>query len=100
MVSPPPEAPHATRYGASTSARWTRWVLSLRLLLHPRAGEFGDGAERRLRGVQAEQEILVAEVRIDIGRLMPMRIPAAADMHAALVLAQRDGGCHIHERVR
>lgn len=57
------------------------------LLLQPRARQFRHGAERRLRRVQAEPEILVVEIRVDVGRLMSMRIPTAADMHAGASIA-------------
>ena len=55
-----------------------------------RAGQRADRAERRLRRVEAEPEILVGVSREHVGRLMPLRIPAAADLRAALVLAQAD----------
>ena len=54
--------------------------------------------QRRLRGVQPEPEVLVRERGVQVGRLVPVRIPAAADLHAALVLAQADRGHVVHER--
>ena len=38
--------------------------------------------------------------REQVGRLMPLRIPAAADLHAALVLAHADRRHDVHERRR
>ena len=68
------------------------------LLAQRRARQLRDRAERRLRRVQAEAEILVGVGREDVGRLVPVRIPAGADLRAALVLAQADRGHEIHER--
>ena len=59
-----------------------------------------DRAQRRLRGVEAEPEILVVVGGEHVGRLVPLRIPAAADLHAALVFAQADRGDDVHERTR
>ena len=61
-----------------------------RSFLDARAGQLRDRRERRLGGVQAEPEVLVGERREDVGRLVPVRIPAGADLRAALVLAQAD----------
>src|SRR2546428_8575180 len=62
------------------------------------AGQCADGAECRLRAVQTETEIFVGVRGEDVGRLMPLRIPAGADLRAALVLAQADRGNQIDER--
>ena len=48
-----------------------------------RAGQPGNGAERRLRGVQPEAKILVGERRVHIRRLVPVRIPPGADLRRA-----------------
>ena len=65
-----------------------------------RAGQIRDCRQRRLRRVQTEPEIRVRVRREHIGRLMPLRIPAGADLRAALVLADADRGHDIHERRR
>jgi hypothetical protein len=59
-----------------------------------------DGGERRLGRVQAEAEILVRVGGEYVGRLVPLRIPAVADLDAALVLANADRGDDIHEWTR
>ena len=48
-------------------------------------------AQRRLRGVEAEAEILVAVGDEDIGRLVPLWIPAVPYLDPAFVLAETDG---------
>src|ERR1051325_12071580 len=50
------------------------------LFLDRQPGELRDTSERRLRRVQTEPEIFVGESRIEIGRLMPVRIPAVANL--------------------
>jgi hypothetical protein len=57
-----------------------------------RPGELAHRAERGLRGVEAEAEVLVAERREQVGGLVPVRVPAVAHLRAALVLAQADRG--------
>src|SRR5688572_3484010 len=49
-----------------------------------------DRTERRLRGVEAEPEVLVAVRRVHITGLMPVWVPSGADLHAALAVAQTD----------
>src|SRR5262245_31224651 len=67
------------------------------LLADGHAHEAAYGAECRLRRVEPEQEILVGVGGEKIGRLVPLGIPAAADVRATLVLAQADR-CHfVHE---
>src|SRR5262245_23624400 len=51
-------------------------------LLGLRACQLRDSSERRLGGVQPEREVLVGERLEQIGRLMPVRVPARAGMHA------------------
>src|SRR6266511_623128 len=63
-----------------------------------RACQCCDGAERRLRSVQAQTEILVGVRCEHVGRLMPLRIPATSDLRTALVLAQADRGDEILKR--
>src|SRR5205823_8204451 len=46
--------------------------------------------KRRLRRIQAEPKVLVAVGGVEIGGLVPVRIPARADLRAALVFAQAD----------
>src|SRR5262252_10850365 len=65
-----------------------------------RASEPRHSRQRRLGGVEAEAEILVVVGGVDIGRLVPLWIPAAADLHAALVFAQADRRDQILERNR
>src|SRR5688572_2377468 len=74
--------------------------LYVRKMLFPErgAGELRDRAERRLDGVEAEAEVLVREGRVEVGRLVPVRVPAGAGVHATLVLAQADRGNEVHER--
>ena len=55
------------------------------------------GAERGLGRVQAQAEILIGEVGVNIRRLMPGGIPSGADVHASLVFAQADGRDQVHE---
>src|SRR6185436_14881943 len=61
------------------------------LALHRRARQRADSPERCLRRVQPQTEILVGVRRKDVGRLVPLRVPAVADLRAALVFAQADG---------
>src|SRR5438093_7964164 len=63
-----------------------------------RARQLANRPQRRLRRVEAETEVLVVVGREHISRLMPLRIPSAADVYAAFVLAQADGGYEILER--
>ena len=68
------------------------------LLLQLRARELRQAAERRLRGVEAEAEILVAERRVHVRRLVPVRVPPGANLATALVLAEADGRDEVLER--
>src|SRR5450432_682401 len=65
---------------------------------HVRAGERRDGAERGLRGIQSESKILVGIGGVEIGWLVPLRVPAAPDLRATLVLAKADRRHDVHER--
>ena len=77
--------------GTRSLGSWCRYLMR-------RAGQLRDRPQRRLRGVQAEPEILVGVRREHVGRLVPVRIPAAADLRAALVLAQADRRDEVLER--
>src|SRR5580765_7273888 len=85
---------------ASSRPVGTRYLGSCRSLLDRRAGQLADRAKGCLGRVQAEAEVLVAEGREHVGRLVPVRIPAAADLRTALVLAQADRRHEVHERGR
>ena len=65
-----------------------------------RPSQLGYRGQRRLRGVQAQPEIVVAVRPEEVGRLVPVGVPAGADVHAALVLAQADRRREVHERGR
>src|SRR6266576_2061219 len=54
--------------------------------------------ERRLRGVQPEPKVRVVIRRVEIGGLVPIRVPPCPDLRAALVLAQADRRHVILER--
>src|SRR5712664_5009946 len=71
---------------------------ALRGLLEPRSGETGERRERRLRGVQPEPKVRVVVGRVEIGGLVPVRVPPCPDLRAALVFAQADGRHVILER--
>src|SRR6185503_13886331 len=73
-------------------AKRTSWPMAQAGISFPdrRPCELAERAERGLRRVQSEPEILVGERRVDVGRLVPVRIPADADLCAALVFAQAD----------
>src|SRR6185312_14657082 len=76
-------------------------IVTSRLLLDDlRTSQFGDRAERRLRRIQPEPEVCVAVRLVEIRRLMPLRIPAGADLCAALVLAKTDRWNQVLERLR
>src|SRR6478609_5066338 len=87
---------------ASSRPVGTRSPGSCLPLLDRRAGQLADRPQRRLRRVQAKAEILVAERGEHVRGLVPVRIPAVADLRAALVLAEADRGNDVHEggRVR
>ena len=70
------------------------------LLTNRRAGQLTNSAERRLRRREAEHEVLVGERREHVGRLMVRRIPVAADLRSAFVLAQAERRYEILERIR
>ena len=59
-------------------------------LFQARIRERRHAAERRLRGVQSQSKILVAERCEDVDRLMPRGVPPRAGVHPALVLTQAD----------
>src|SRR5580704_10289698 len=52
-----------------------RGRISTPSFLDRRGGQLSDPSEGRLGGVQAEFEVLVAVRRVDVGRLVPVRIP-------------------------
>src|SRR5256885_2117730 len=78
------------RPGADTSVGPPSTVVKPLLVLERRAGQLRDRAERRLRGVQPEAKILIVIGGVNVGRLMPLGIPAVADLRAALVLPRAD----------
>src|SRR5881396_758000 len=53
-------------------------------LLERRSGETGERRERRLRGVQPEPKVRVVIGRIEIGGLVPVRVPPCPDLRAAV----------------
>ena len=83
-------SPAAAQQASRVAPPAPRYTLSVAvaLLPHLRAGELRDARQRRLRGVQPEHEVLVGERGVDVGGLVPVRIPATADVYAAFVLAQ------------
>ncbi|MDO6415411.1 hypothetical protein Q4F19_13545 [Sphingomonas sp. BIUV-7] len=48
--------------------------------------------EDRLRRIRTEQEVLVAEGGVEVGRLVTLRVSAASDLGAAAILAQLTKG--------
>ena len=48
-----------------------------RSVLELRSGQLRYRGQRRLGGVEAEEEVLVREGGVQVGRLVPVRIPAA-----------------------
>jgi hypothetical protein len=54
------------------------------------AGQLTERAERRLRRVEPESEILVAIRGVQVRRPVPVRAPPRTDLRPALVLAQTD----------
>src|SRR4029453_13707866 len=71
-----------------------------RSLLDGGSGQLGDRAERRLRRIETQGGVLIGERGVDVGDLVPVRIPAAADLRSALVLAQADRRHDILEGTR
>src|SRR5262245_58100569 len=84
----------------SRVCRPRRGMPAASLLLDRCVGKLGERRERRLRRVQAEPEILVAECGENVGRLVPMRIPTGADLRTSLVFTKTDGGNDVLERIR
>src|SRR2546427_11225696 len=62
---------------------------ALHWLLERRSGETGERRERRLRGVQPEPKVRVVIGRIEIGGLVPVRVPPCPDLRAAGATAAR-----------
>src|SRR5436309_16124330 len=58
-------------------------------LLDRRSGETGGRRNRRLRGVQPEPKVRVVIGRIDVGGLVPVRVPPCPDLCAAVATAAR-----------
>src|SRR5215211_3610841 len=62
------------------------------LLLEPCSCKLRYGTQCGLRGVQPQSEVVVVVRGVNVRRLVPLWVPARADLRAALVLAQRDRG--------
>src|SRR5437588_9539833 len=87
-VTPTP----AARKGGTVAVDWR--------LLRRRSDESGERSQGGLGRIEAEPEVLVAVGGVQVGRLMPVRIPARPDLGAALVFAQTDRRHDILERRR
>src|SRR5438045_6383382 len=62
-----------------------------------RGGQLRDGRQRRLRGVEAETEILVRERRVYVARLVPRGIPPRTGLRATFVFTEAERGNDVHE---
>jgi len=62
------------------------------LFLHGRTRQLRNGTERGLCRVQTKPKILVGVGREHVRGLMPLRVPAGADLRTPLVFAQADRG--------
>src|SRR5207237_9981081 len=77
-VTPTP----AARKGGTVAVDWP--------LLRRRSDEARERRQGGLGRIQAEPEVLVAVGGVQVGRLMPVRVPPRSDLGAALGLGQTD----------
>src|SRR6266516_6874050 len=75
---------------ATTSKPKHQAELQVAWLLRRRSNESRERSQGSLRCIEAEPEVLVAVGGVQVGRLMPVGIPAHPDLGPALVLAQTD----------
>src|SRR6266699_4216681 len=88
-----PSATSTTGSGSpstTTSKPKRQGELQVASLLRRRSNQSGERCQGGLGRVQAEPEVLVVVGGVQVGRLMPVRIPARPDLGPALVFAQTD----------
>src|SRR5882672_134738 len=77
-------APIGARLPVQRRATFLQHLSEIASLLQLRSGEHADRAKRGLRRVQTQTKVVVGVRRVEIRRLVPLRIPARPDLRAAL----------------